>query len=136
MTLYELTRKLVARGMPEHPRLVHQRGVWYIAVHTLCDYEILDDWADARDLIAMHAMRWFTGPNFGQSEYGEIWGGYFGRCEYVSCALDSRPNPRAQWYVSGMWPSTDINEGCTFYHGYGADILEAIEAATRHLEAK
>ncbi len=59
MNLHEQYQALIARGMPEHPRLHLCDGLWSLheSVEEYGDDGALDD-ADARDLVTMHAMRW------------------------------------------------------------------------------
>lgn len=100
MTLYELTRLLVARGCPEHPRLFQkpQCPPWWLLRDSIPDDPhhvrssdtVHSD--DARDLWTAHALRWVE-PMLG--------------LEYIAHLAHLQ---------------------------YGDNILEAIEAATRHLE--
>lgn len=101
MTLTELYETLVRRGMPEHPRLKYAHGQWFILVCKADDpWELVDDDDDARDLLTMHAIRWYVG---------------LGTDRHI-----------------------DINQGGSYtYHAPSEwRALEAIVAATRHLEPK
>ena len=60
MTLHELYATLIARGMPEHPRLrlVPSRHgeYWANGADGYCDAPFHDD--DARAIITQHALAW------------------------------------------------------------------------------
>lgn len=138
MTLHDLIQKLYARGCPVHPRLKWpgmDEPHWWSTSHGLLCGTV--DESDARDLLAMHVFRWFVGENFGRSEYNEAWGGKHGGIQYTIDLDDRRKSkPYKRWCVCGLWPWPAAKHGCEFKYGVGDDILEAIEAATRHLEPK
>lgn len=109
MDLYELTRALVRRGMPEHPRVQ-----WWDNLHCWAGdytgwvYEVDEEGCpippnddDLRDLITMHALRWFKG--------------------------------RVERHWNGDFRATKFKDD-TFC--IGDTLLEAILAATEHLEPK
>lgn len=113
--LYELTRKLVERGCPEHPSLKYAHKSWFIALCKADDpWELLDvepdgSVPDARDLWTMHALRWLEALVGGIAVYG--------------------PGTGTAYAV--RWDAGSDDHGAE-----GATILEAIEAATRHLSVK
>lgn len=100
--LYELTRKLVERGCPEHPRLEWELGVsswWYGSriIHPV----------DARAIWTMWALEWWI--KLGVAE-------------------------RSSVVINGMFITHLTEWGTDKSYGHGDSILDAIEAATRHLE--
>lgn len=97
MTLYELTRLLVARGCEEHPTAFFDvdDGVPYL--YGKWGSEVEDD---VRDLWTVHALRWWAGCR------GHGWGD-------AMISLATRTGYRTT-----------------------LTILEAIEAATRHLATR
>lgn len=117
MNLNEIYEKLLRRGMPWHPRLQAWYGKWYDHNPTLADspsWPIHPD--DARDLIEAHARRWWI--DFNNAFELE---GHEGRWN-LSCVKFWS----GEAYCEGSWD----DEYCA------PTILEAIEAATRHLEPK
>lgn len=142
MNLYEITRELVARGCPEHPRLRHEHSdfcAWSLPypIATIADPESARcgvSLEDARDLWNAHARAWFLGRNFGKSKDGEYWGGGLGGEYGLVVNLDRKKGqPFKHWRVSGMWPVPTAVYGCEIFYGHGDTELEAIESATRHL---
>lgn len=132
MTLYELTRKLVARGCPEHPRLKHKRSshssFWTLydrhadfedrhpGYNLTCAEDVLRD-QDATDLWTAHALEWLMriAPHMIVVRDEAGW------------AIDKLVSTYDQ-------PSNQIIECSPVTNGRAATLLEAIEAATRHLE--
>lgn len=116
--LYEITRTLVRRGCPEHPRLRHtwyastlmpnppEGGFWSLVGRQEPRSHrsgITDD--DARAIWTQHALEWALGLIRASKLC-------VARTPYVLNFIDAPGAERAA----------------------GKDILEAIEAATRHLE--
>lgn len=121
MTLLEIYNKLLRRGCPEHPRLWWKPGARggidafalplgprdVLFPHCYALYE-----ADARALITMHALAWF------RKDVGE------GVIAYPQGAAAFKDHKQG------------LRDGVAFVPDGDSDILEAIEAATRHLEPK
>lgn len=126
MNLYGLTRKLVARGCPEHPRLsVGYDGgtrIWVLqgdsgdtlelAASIAPPRESPGESADARALWTMHAIEWVTEV---MQDAEVVWdtSAAFNRARVGNNAIRDR-------------------QGCCT-ESRAITILEAIEAATRHL---
>lgn len=114
MDLYELTRNFVRRGCEEHPRLTpteKREGaplVWVLSSDGGKWFRPVDD-SDARDLWTMHALEWFKGLKPQQDIHVEH-------------------EEHEGWAVSSCF-----DKDCAGWH-CAPTILEAIEAATRHLE--
>lgn len=120
MTLLEIYNKLLRRGCPEHPRLWWKpgaRGGLDAFVLPLGPRDVLFphcyvlDEADARAIITMHALEWWLTTKLAMSISARSphWGIGFPPC--ATTGLDGSVN-------------------------HAPTILEAIEAATRHLETK
>lgn len=126
MSLHEQYEALLRRGMPQHPRLAYYGlGEWYLQTCSVMgdgdvDYssERIDD-ADARDLVTMHAMRWWLSL-----------GGKFG------------DRPRRQVHLIEIDPSSvgcrinAPNHGSCGPEWEASEAIETILAATAHLEPK
>lgn len=117
MTLHTDYQKLIARGMPEVPRLEVRTdepyGLWWKrSHHSDCEpIPVPED--DARALITMHALEWF-----------------YATVDPEAC-IDRNANP-VRFSVSYMLPGDDS----TAYDAYGVTLLDAIIAATKHLEPR
>lgn len=129
---HEIYETLIRRGCPKHPRLWTWRDVkpdgTRVSGFALGPSGISDD--DARDLLTMHAARWasqlLAAPLDPNSPAALILnGGYeppaFDRKAWLDAAKKATLEPARPWPPAWPWPLPD---------------LEAIEAATAHLEAK
>ena len=112
--LHEQYAELLRRGMPECERL-HWR-VWMNGGWWLDDADDSGNWirgGDARDLITMHALRWWLGA-------------------------ESPDKTRVAHVLKSGSALFDVGEEAEFVHGGGhvasaSTIIDAILAATEHL---
>lgn len=143
--LYELTRKLVERGCPDHPRLtwadsqqtVYGEDSWVYGDPNGYDDHWPADPDDARAIWTMWAMEWWLKCAIMRSlHYAFDDAGtdadisiYAYNPERVK---DGAGNPKkpVTVYVDNDPPVGSFTEGVV---GEAPTILEAIEAATRHL---
>lgn len=124
MNLYELTRALVARGCPEHPILTYLHNNWFVCVVSTDGREIIDgEGAYARDLWTMHALRWWLGMATVDVHHKVTAVGTEDGIYATSAIRDHTDD-----MVDGEWPWQRYKDG--------ADILEAIEAATRNMGSR
>lgn len=116
MTLYELTRKLVERGCPEHPRLLAWDDTWYDHHPLKSDRRaniVHPD--DAGAIWTMWALEWFMGS------------------AVHAGAMVVYERQSGAGLVHYLWAERDGDDRGNAL-GMGDGALEAIEAATRHLE--
>lgn len=128
MDLYELTRKLVRRGCPERPRLVATERydgaplVWVLSTVGGKWHHPIDE-SDARSIWTLWALEWLRDMTAEKDVHVEH-------------------HDSTGWQVSSCfdveWVGPNGKLGKFDFHAdhSGPTIIEAIEAATRHLEPK
>lgn len=128
MNLHDSYKTLLRRGMPEHPHLHWEDDFKEGFYDGESSHPVAD--ANARAIITMHALGWFTGENFGHTKEGEAYGGKFGSIEYRIDLDDKRKDkPYKRWAVSAMFDTPD-----DFKPKFGDTLFDAIVAATTPLD--
>ena len=127
--LHEIYAKLLKRGMPEHPRLAStydgHTPIWVLTGDSGERLELATFGdpleTDARDLLTMHALRWFVGLTPKHK--------YAGRSALESAGAD--PERDNYSFPSHLRTTLDSVTGrCNAIE----ELLPAILAATTHLE--